>query len=81
MTAHPYRPGTVKARIFDALDGSGTVDMERLVLAVFGEDTDRRRLSVRVNISAMRKELAFHGWSLRGRDELGVNAYSLRRVM
>lgn len=71
-------PGPVKTRILNTLaTADGAVYASDLCEAVFGSRETRYRDSLRNLIQHMRPRLAAHGYEIRGRKHLRVNAYQL----
>lgn len=69
--------GPVKTKILVALAGGVPVFAGDLCEAVFGSREPRRRDSLRNLVQQMRPRLAAHGYEIRGRKHLRMNAYQL----
>lgn len=71
-------PGPVKTKILTTLAiAEGPVFAAELCEEVFGSRETRYRDSLRNLIQQMRPRLAAHGYEIRGRKHLRVNAYQL----
>lgn len=69
--------GPVKTKILVALAGGAPVFAGDLCEAVFGSRETRHRDSLRNLVQQMRPRLAAHGYEIRGRKHLRMNAYQL----
>jgi len=70
--------GPVKTKVLAALIGAdGPIFAGDLCEAVFGSRETRHRDSLRNLVQQMRPRLAAHGYEIRGRKHLRMNAYQL----
>ncbi len=78
MTDAIFPDGPVKTRILRALrEAGGPVFAADLCEQVFGSTEQPHRDTMRNLIAQMRPRLAAHGYEIRGRKHLRVNAYHL----
>lgn len=71
-------PGPAKRRVLAALiEAGGPIYAADLCETVFGDREQRNRDTLRNLVAQMRPKLQAHGFDIRGRKDLRINAYQL----